>query len=350
MMRYIPLISLASFATIAALVACGSLSDPAQVGSVAKTQANDGVAVTNISGSAPDGTHVAVVWRAADNRFYVSADAPVANGNFTLALVPPPSNYFVAGNPEHSKAADYTSPVSPPVVSTNPNTNGPLAVAEAVLIAYRDRNGNGVFDLDPMTSATSDTVVAASGILQYFVGGSSFDYEKLGAIGGPAVRAGYNLLVISPANTWIWSGLDNVALTTLGPDNYQILGVCDDFAQNFLDTMDAGKDRYQTAYPASQEEWAQISPDGGLLHCSADGYAFTFGYWVEPDCLAGPSGLCGDLSRIMFCKTSPKDPDAGLDAGASFPPGSLLPSNWPCDVDGGLYSDAGPRKYDYYGP
>lgn len=340
MFRHAALISIASLAVLGALAACRSHDEPATSTSnaaPANRGAGDDGATTvsgSLTGDVPDGLRVAAVWRAADNTLHVQGDAAVANGKFTLSLAPLPSDFWVPTGTDNPAIGQYPDEASPPATIDPAELTSGLAQ----FVVYRDTNGNGALDLDPITSVTPDQFVASSPdlYLRYYAGGTDADYQKLSGVGGPTAHAGYNLLLRHETELH-WVGLDQVTIA-LPTVVAQLLDVCPNVGREYgiktLPTADAGRDPYLQDYP---------NADDARLTCLANGYAFTFPNWVGADCAPGFKGLCADDTGLAFCLTSPIDPDAGtVDGGVSFPPGSLLPRNWPCVVDGGVYADAGP--------
>ncbi|MDF2695078.1 MAG: hypothetical protein K0S65_3461, partial [Labilithrix sp.] len=99
-MKRLPSFSLSSvaiFGVLAALVACGGISDP--------TRSSEKVAT--ISGALtgtdmPSGTRVALVWKVGQTGNYaVTSDVPVVNGKFTMDLATPPDSYFFSAEGDY---------------------------------------------------------------------------------------------------------------------------------------------------------------------------------------------------------------------------------------------------------
>lgn len=366
MLRRIPLISLASLAGLAAVVACGSLSDPDPRSTKALASTNDsGVPpVTELVGTVavPDGTHIAVVWRAADDTMHVQGDAVITGGKFTLSLPPPSSDWFVLGDSNNGQLAFYPSVAAHggiyfdplPPAANYPNAGAePLSVAQAQLVVYEDTNGNGVFDLDPIAATTTDsTITSSSHLLDFYMGGDAFDYEKLSAAGGPAVQPGYNVLLISvPSYNMKWIDRGEIDIPVTSPTKF-FQYICGAIDFNYLASKDAGNDPYFTVYPDICDP---------RVTCSPDGHSFSYPYWMGAlGCVPGPpTGLCNlgqDESEQPICNWAPGadsaqiyvnahlgKPDGG---GVTLPPGAILPRNWPCWVDGGVYADAGPSTVE----
>lgn len=376
MLRYIPFISIASLAAVGALVACGSLSDPdpKSTKSLATSSADSGLPVTQVSGAitgAPvsNDTRIAVVWRAGTfgsedsltTGVRVLGDAPITNGKFTVALTPPPSDFFTLSSSDEPGESEGISPslATPSEVTYPSDGTEPLTIAIGAFVVYRDTNGNGVYDLDPLTALSSDIPVATSWgpgfavgktSVIYYAGGSTFDYEKIGAIGGPPARPGFNVLHALPSSTLDSEGMPIAESEWIGLDQVEVpsvswaagAGVCGSVPAGYLSEHEdeAVFDPFFTLYPVD-----------GQLTCSPDGYSFSHPYWVGAKCVHGPPpGLCNDDETSWpICSSYGVDPDGGkADAGLGFPPGSVLPRNWPCEADGGVYSDAGP-VYGYFG-
>lgn len=328
-LRFTPLAALVGLGAVAAVVACGSLSDPA-IGSKAATPAvttNDGNAVVEkvsgaITGSgATDGLHVALVWRAADSTLHVQGESAVTDTKFSFDLTPPPSSYLV----DPASTND--------LVGYAPST-APLQVAQAGFIVYQDTNGNGTFDLDPISGATSDTIVGSdySLLIEYYVGGGDTDYQAH-ALSGITPHAGYNLLWRPNAGTaagvnQYWLGLDAIELPlTIAPYGALAPEVCGGVQDDVRASIKGNADPFATIYPRS-------------VQCSADGYSFSLADWSIPNCEVQPASICQPpgWGPTVVCKPGA---DAGADGGYAFAPGSPLPSNWPCAVDGGVFVDGG---------
>lgn len=340
---------MASMGALAALVACGGISDPTQA-------SNERVATVSgaLTGTeAPSGTRVALVWKvASSSTFAVSGDVAVVNGKFTMALSTPPDSYFFAPSSEfgvlHAESGqlpgnapppDSTKPPAPNTSTPTPGSGSgqitaPLNAAVAGFVVYVDTNGNGKLDIAGEYASSTDEVIGGNAelLLTYLRDGGALDYEKLRDRSGILPTTGYNV-AWKPGR---WLPLDAVELK---------LGT-----QTKLPGLVCGEDGDDTVSetPATEPEPAPESGDengtGGNrgypapndpnLHCSEDGRSWTY----EPsqpsptDCPPpppAPQGLCaGDepVAETVGCG------HAGA-YGEELPSGlTAPPPGWPCPV------------------
>src|SRR5438552_103786 len=96
------LFAIASSGALAALVACGSLSDPSKDDTSTPIAKVSGA----LSGGAivPEGTRVALVWRTAAGELALGADVPVVAGRFTMDLAAPPFAYLTKSDSNGSSS------------------------------------------------------------------------------------------------------------------------------------------------------------------------------------------------------------------------------------------------------
>lgn len=368
---------LASLLSVPALAfACGGISDPTRQGESVATVSG---ALTGTS--VPAGARVALVWRNPAGGVVAGAEAPIVNGQFSMALAPPPDAYFfsteggsyegLAGSggsvdeppmaggtapspgggsggavPEEDQSGGGTPGSGGGKLGTKTNVSGgitePMKAAAAGFIVYVDENGNGKLDLEGDYASSPDTILGGNKelILAYLKGGGQLDYEKLRDKSGILPAAGYNLAW--EQGRWVPLTLVELKLTSSaklpspvcaswgGVDETQPMPAPEPAPlPPDPDVADAG------AAPASYPD-----PNDPNLSCSPDGKTY---YYFDPSACPPPPpppvGLCA--------------PDYGTSARAcasevnSFA-GDTPPAGWPCPVDppppaedGGPAPDAG---------
>jgi hypothetical protein len=357
------LMSMASIAAIATVVACGGISDPTKGSNIRVATVTGALTGTAV----PSGTRVALVWRdVATNGYAVGSDVAVANGKFTMDLSTPPASYFFSpssgaisisdGSDGDSvpPAIDDTPVEAPPRNSEKPSkafdfANGigardtvsgqitqPLTMAAAGFVVYVDTNGNGKLDIEGRWASSTDEIIGGNKelLLTFLRDGGSLDYEKLRDRSGILPAAGYNL-------AWDqgrWLPLDAVELKIESNVKLPTL-VCERVGsdESLAPRVPANDpDEGSNGYP---------SPGDPNLHCSEDGYSYTYTPPPAP-VTETPVGLCA----VDHFDGSGVGTSGG--GGESYKAGSTLPEGWPCPVesldggagpvdDGGAFEDAG---------
>lgn len=336
---------LLSSLTLAAAIGCGSIDH--RDGSLAQVTGR-------LSGSAPAGAHVALVWRVPTGGLAVGADAPVVNGAFVLHLAGAPNDAWFAtvfgetsdDPPSVTAAAPSTSGaqgggVRDAGTSSSPNTSSPsssgssgsaqmfasmgsglgirtdvsgtvasaLSIAAAGFVLYVDANGNGQLDLTDERGSSPDTIVGGSKdlALTYLRDGTALDLEKL-ANKGTAPSRGYNLY---------WFGGDR----WLSPSNVELtLGVhvlpsaiCRN--ETSVDYEDGTSDSSSLGVPVGSAS----------VTCAPDGRSYSVGCGAVGASATTTPALCDGSSE----STSPCQPIENALAS-----GTPVSADWPCPVSG----------------
>lgn len=314
----------ASLGALAALLACGGISDPTKTSGNAAT-----VSGALMGADVPAGARVALVWRAVrSGSLAVAGDTAIENGTYTMAFAPPPDDYFFrpgdtllhasAGAPAddapesapglEGKSAPFAFATGlAPRDAVGGTVGQPFTAAVAGFVVYLDTNGNGKLDLSGSEAASGDVLIGGHPdlMLTYLRDGTTSDYEELRGPSGPAPTPGFNLFW--PGR---WSSLEPVNLTLIQsmklPSN-----VCAGLSAEPMIQHDGssgpvvGAEKYGPGdgnYPAADD------PD---LHCTSDGRAFVY---TPTKC--DNVGLCCSNERRVH----------NLDLGVSPPAG------WPCTV------------------
>lgn len=306
-LRYMPI----SVVAAVSLAACGSTTAHSDSPTASPTTSVSGA----LTGDNVDGLRVALLWRAADSKVHVQGDVAIVDGKFEVPLASPSAGDMVGVDANDPCIAQYDpgfNQTDSAVVSATTATPAAaaLTLARAAFVVYRDLNGNGAFDVDPVTSVTTDTIVGGERnlLLTYYAGGSAFDYEKVGG------HAGFNL-------AWQGTAVDlaQVQLQIATAVDFPA-EVCGGVESNFRSSIDATGGPPYRSYPAK---------DDTALQCAADGYSFTDANWTAVKCAAIPSGIClQGAEGLSTCNPAP-DPHH-----AELTPGSALPAGWPCTVTG----------------
>jgi hypothetical protein len=365
-----------SIGALAALVACGGISDPTKTGNEPVAKVTGALTGTDV----PSGTRVALVWRVGSTGTYaVGSDVAVVGGKFTMDLSTPSNGYFftpaesdygklkgggsASGTP--TEPGDPIDPdpteVKPPSAGGTPTPPGggksfafanrlsprdavsgqinqPLSVALAGFVVYVDTNGNGKLDIEGRWAKATDTVIGGNDelTLAYFRDGGALDYEKLRDGSGILPHAGYNLVWEKGR----WLPLDVVELkisnSTSLPPNVCAGGSNRETPQGLPPSTGSGSSEPPGEYPPSND------PN---LSCSNDGYSFS--YHGESNCTPSQpagEGLCiGNVQAQAQCA----DDEARYQPSGSIEPGTTPPPGWPCPVtqnppiDGGAAPDSG---------
>jgi hypothetical protein len=335
-------------------IACGSISDP--------NKKNGGETVATVSGaltgtSVPDGTHVAIVWKAGANKYAVGNDAAVIDGKFTMSLTAPPASYLFSADEDSSNdstppsagnsgaggdpTSDNTSSnVSPKNDTVSGGITEPLKGALAGFVVYVDKNGNGKLDISGEYASSTDEIIGGSKelYLAYLSGGGSLDYEKLRDKSGILPKAGFNLgwtekerwlpLDVAELKIDAHAKLPSTVCYGGGVSSEDIpptaVGVRKPSDES-TSTADAGGDDYSSNYP---------STDTPGLECTNNGYTWSVPPTPceQPPPQPTPVGLCADdtYPTSWGCGMAPN--------GSSIPQGTMPPPGWPCPVgvaDGG---------------
>lgn len=358
--------SVASAGVLAALVACGDISDPTRDGERVATVSG---ALTGVQVTA--GTHVAIVWRVATtNTWEVGSDVPVVNGRFAINLAPPADSRFspaeggcgLGANNQASvpaggwNAGNESGSPSQPGSPAGANGSGakdfglqsqlsprdslsgqitrPLEVAVAGFVVYVDGNGNGHLDLEGSYLSSPDKIIGGSHelLLTYFRGGGTLDYEKLRDRSGILPHAGYNL-------GWSegrWLPLDAVELklstsvklpsTVCG--GCGVAAISDPEPTQVAPPTPVGASTSQPGQPG-EVVYRYPNPSDPNLKCSPDGTSFTY----DPPCTPPPppppppTGLCAseDGSGVGTDTCEPGRAEA-------LKPNAPIPDGWPCPV------------------
>jgi len=375
-MKRLPLLhslgGVASLGAIAALLACGGISDP--------TKGSSGERVATVSGaltgtSMPSNTRVALVWKVGTTGTYaVGSDVPVVDGKFTMALAAPPDSYLLAAEDDYEglssggsapvveapPEATDEAPSPPPSESGSTSSSGgggqsfafsnglsprdtvsgqinqPLSVAVAGFVVYVDTNGNGKLDIEGQWAKPIDDVIGGNKelFLAYLRDGGALDYEKLRDRSGILPHAGYNL-------AWDegrWLPLDVVELK-ISANAKLPTAVCSPSGPSYVDEVPA-------ATPSSGSGWGPNGypdPNDPNLHCSPDGMSWSYTWPCEtPEPEPVPVGLCGASGVIL--KPTPSCGGSSRGGGSGIVPGEPIPEGWPCPVpseDGGAPIDGG---------
>ena len=357
-MNRLPFAALLASSALAAMVACGGISDPSKRGNIATVSG----ALTG--SNVPNNARVALVWRKGKaGGVEVGADVPVVNGQFTMNLAAPANGYFFPADSDDYD--DIAPPLATPRAPDSPTATEPaepggsapksttltpqdqvsgqiaaaLDAAVAGFVVYADTNGNSKLDLEGQYASSPDTILGGNDelMLTYFRGGGTLDYEKMRDKSGIAPVAGYNLAW--KEGRWLPLNLVELKLS----DKEKLPGaVCSggwDGGSSGAGNAPSGgsggvattEDKPNTTTPTTGRYPA---PNDPRLHCAPDGRSFT--YDPSPsDCPPPPPrpvGLCandyGDIA--LAC--------AGM-SGMGLAPGAPIPEGWPCPVPG---SDAGP--------
>ncbi len=377
--------SLSACAILGAAFGCGGLANPD--GSIATVSGN-------LKGTAPNGSHVALVWHSPKGEFVVTNDTAVVNGTFSFDLegapddslfsvlasggsssnATPPSTSASGGSggaePAPSgapKGASYGLSLLDTVSGT---VSAPLTFAVAGFVVYEDQNGNGKLDLTGSNADSPDKIVGGSNelLLTYLRDGSDLELEKLRDSAGQKPTRGYQLAWI-PKGRWLpltgvdltigvsvlpddvcYGGTGSVNSTTLDVSGSSGSGGIDPGVPTVVDggttTTDAGRDDAAAntdggsagggGYPSSSD------PN---LRCSSDGRSFTYSCTYDAGSGGGSGGTFdagtgGSTSRGLcgatFDTGNVSEPAGGVAydcfPGASIGPNDAIPTGWPCKV------------------
>lgn len=375
--------SLAAVSILGALFGCGGLANPD--GSIATVSGN-------LKGTAPNGSHVAIVWRSPKGEFVVTNDTAVVNGTFAFDLEGPPDDslFSLMDTSRNSTVSDPTvgnnsgAPTSGSGGAAPSGTSGaasyglqlldtvsgtvssPLSFAVAGFVVYEDKNGNGKLDLTGSNADSPDKIVGGSSelVLTYLRDGSDLELEKLRDSAGQKPTRGYQLAWI-PKGRWLpLTGVDlTIGVDTLpsdvcygGSGGSSSAGSPNGSTLDVSGSSDGGVGTEPVdAGPANIDGGVDV--DGGAsgggtggysgypsssdpnLRCSADGRSFTYACIYDAGTGggtidAGPPSTSRGLCGASYGDATP--PSSGVAEicypGASLGPNDPIPSGWPCTV------------------
>jgi hypothetical protein len=335
-------LSLAAFASLAALPACGSLDTHADSSPALATI--QGQLVNTSSTTAVSGpVRVAVVWQAGSGGFNVAEDLPVQPvfpSSFTIQLDdPPPASAMVDGSEFFGGGSGATPPSDAGVAPTGPNgavatksaptgsSSGSTQVALGSVVAYLDKNGNGKLDLVPTDASGYVDQILATNVNQLLI------YIQ-GAIPSQAVdelghlpSEGYDLystcdvqLPYSPSPGSIcatppdagppqaacylqWQSVASPITLTVATDPEVNSLMCQ--------TLPGGSESVGANQPLPGRPATYPSPCDPNLACAPDGSSYTYG-----SCQTVATGICEgtqtNCTSVEYSRPSP------------------VPSDWPC--------------------
>lgn len=386
----------ATLAALAALAACGGISDPTKGGSASEHVATVTGSLTGAN--VPAGAHVALIWRVGTtDAFEVAGDVAVVGGKFTMDLGIPSSTYFFAASDElksssQSGSSEGSAPVANPPSGTEGGSSGSgstegadastgitpgsstsssgnggmwggsaniqprdtvsggiagdLNVAVAGFVVYVDSNGNGKLDISGNYAASTDEIIGGSSdlTLAYLKDGGALDYEKLRDKAGVAPAEGYNLLW-SQGERWLPLNLVELKLNA---DTRLPSPVCQ--GGGAADETVSAPPRTTDSPPSSSSSSSGSSGTGTGTPTTMDGGAPTPVYPSpdDPNLHCSPDGTSFYYEFPSTPCPAPAPAPQGLCApqvstdiacvgsggggGDSIPPGTAPPPGWPCPV------------------
>jgi hypothetical protein len=281
------------------------------------------------SGSANDGT--------------VGVPTSTGSNSSADASADPPTSVGIDAGPGPSGGSSGSSGgMLPSQANLHPQTEvsgttiaAPLSAAVAGFIVYVDGNGNGQLDVVGDAASSPDTILGGNRdlMLAFLQGGGALDYEKLRDHSGILPAAGYNMVW---NNQGRWLPLNEVELKLADASAKLPSSICPD-SSSTLDTAGPNTSGGGTTVTPTSGKSGNTgsssgpsfpSPSDPKLHCSSDGYSWTYDGGWDNSCAPPPvvvKGLCTS-------DVSVDEPCSGM-SGESASPEYPLPSNWPCTVD-----------------
>lgn len=339
------LISCCAPALLAALTACGTLSDgenPAQLATI-QGQLTNAQAIDT-----PSSIRIAVLWQSAQERggFTVAQEVevePVFPSKFKLALTaPPPAIAMLTpgrGDDDNAPAGPPEStPSSPsqggsgPIPTDFDFDDGPrdLRLGFGFLVAYEDTNGNGKLDLvDEGATAFVDRILGANPELLVLYAEGNVKHPELADSHGNSMQLGYNLFkyrgcfenlleradgganpaACVPEAAWLPIGSLYDLPITSDPEFSELM--C-------TETSSTPSEGSRGSYPGQKPDGTDPGPAGypaaAEAACDADGKAYRFS-----ECVTTELGTCRGSSTRCTSRY------------IGLPEGSV-PAGWPCNL------------------